>query len=259
MLKTLKIRTALATVGAAACAALVGPSVGLAAEPADSAQQAPASAAPVENLYDPGRLSYFAFVQHPTVARTEPNPDADTVGRLGLKTEDRTDELVLVLERTVGPGGETWYRVRLPIRPVGSTGWVPASTLEGLQPVRTFLTVDTSRFQATLVKNGKTIFRARVGVGQSRWPTPHAEGYVRDELRGLGGRGSIYGPVALGTSLKSEVLTDWPQGGVIGIHGTNRPEILGRGRISHGCVRMTNRNIVRLSRLLEVGTPLTIR
>src|SRR5829696_2360836 len=31
------------------------------------------------------------------------------------------------------------------------------------------------------------------------------------------------------------------------------------GRISHGCVRLRNEDIVRLSRLMPVGTPVTIR
>ena len=253
MVKTSRMRITSAAAAVAAC--LVLPSAAPAAEPAATVAQAP-----VENLYNPGRLSWFSFVKRATVAHTGPSADAGEVGKLGLKTEDGTDELVLVLARAVGPGGETWYRVRLPIRPAGSTGWVPASALEQLEPVRTHLKIDTRRFRATLIKNGKVVFRARVGVGQARWPTPRAEGYVRNELRGFGGgRNSIYGPVALGTSIKSEVLTDWPGGGVVGIHGTNRPEILRRGRISHGCVRMENRNILRLARLIEVGTPLSVR
>ena len=258
MRKTTRMRM-IGVAGAAVCAAIAAPSAGAAAEPVTASQAPGAQPAPVENLYNPGTLSYFSFVKRATVAHKQPDLDSGEVGRLGLKTEDRTDELVLVLERTLGPGGETWYHVRLPIRPVGSTGWVPASALEKLEPVRTHLIVDTRRYRATLIKNGKAVFRARVGVGQSRWPTPRAEGYMRNELRGFGGKGSIYGPVAMGTSIKSEVLTDWPGGGVVGIHGTNRPEIIRRGRISHGCVRMTNRNILKLARLVEVGTPLSIR
>jgi lipoprotein-anchoring transpeptidase ErfK/SrfK len=68
----------------------------------------------------------------------------------------------------------------------------------------------------------------------------------------------FYGPIAYGTSAKSAVLTDWPGGGFVGIHGTNQPQLI-PGRISHGCIRMRNRNILRLSRLMPVGTPLTIR
>jgi lipoprotein-anchoring transpeptidase ErfK/SrfK len=54
------------------------------------------------------------------------------------------------------------------------------------------------------------------------------------------------------------VLTDWPGGGFVGVHGTNEPQLI-PGRISHGCVRLRNEDILRLARLLPVGTPVTIR
>jgi lipoprotein-anchoring transpeptidase ErfK/SrfK len=64
--------------------------------------------------------------------------------------------------------------------------------------------------------------------------------------------------IAFGTNGRSAVLTDWPGGGFIGIHGTNQPGIL-PGRVSHGCVRLPNPSISRLDRLMRVGTPVTIR
>jgi lipoprotein-anchoring transpeptidase ErfK/SrfK len=94
-----------------------------------------------------------------------------------------------------------------------------------------------------------------VGVGQRRWPTPRGEFYVREKLAGFGD--PFYGPVAFGTSARSPVLTDWPGGGFVGIHGTDRPELI-PGRISHGCIRMRNADIVRLARLMPLGTPLTV-
>jgi lipoprotein-anchoring transpeptidase ErfK/SrfK len=54
------------------------------------------------------------------------------------------------------------------------------------------------------------------------------------------------------------VLTDWPGGGFIGIHGTDRPALI-PGRISHGCIRMRNADILALARRMPVGTPVTIR
>ena len=57
----------------------------------------------------------------------------------------------------------------------------------------------------------------------------------------------FYGPVAFGTTARSAVLTDWPDGGFIGIHGTNEPQLL-PGRVSHGCIRLRNRDILRLHR-----------
>ena len=126
-----------------------------------------------------------------------------------------------------------------------------------LQPVSTWLRIDRRRFRATLVRHGRVVFRARVGVGQRQWPTPRGEFYVRDRLAGYGQAGSFYGPVAFGTSARSPTLTDWPGGGLVGIHGTSLPQLI-PGRISHGCVRLRNSDILRLARLMPVGTPLTI-
>jgi lipoprotein-anchoring transpeptidase ErfK/SrfK len=69
---------------------------------------------------------------------------------------------------------------------------------------------------------------------------------------------AAYGPIAFGTSARSSVLTDWPGGGYIGIHGTDAPRLI-PGHISHGCVRLRNAAILRLARVMSVGTPLTIR
>jgi lipoprotein-anchoring transpeptidase ErfK/SrfK len=69
--------------------------------------------------------------------------------------------------------------------------------------------------------------------------------------------GSFYGPVAFGTSAYSPV-SDRPGGGVVGIHGTDRPELI-PGRPSHGCVRLRNGDVKRLARLMPVGTPVRVR
>ena len=53
------------------------------------------------------------------------------------------------------------------------------------------------------------------------------------------------------------MLTDWPAGGFVGIHGTDRPEIL-PGRLSHGCIRLRNEDILSLAELMPVGTPVEI-
>ena len=95
-----------------------------------------------------------------------------------------------------------------------------------------------------------------MGVGEPHWPTPSGRFYVRERLTGF--TDPIYGSLAFGTNGRSAVLTDWPGGGFIGIHGTNQPEIL-PGRVSHGCVRLPNPAIRRLDRLMRVGTPVTIR
>lgn len=211
---------------------------------------------PVTRLSDPAGVSRYAFVDRATVARREPSRSSAAVARLGTRTEDRTDELVLALERT-RPGGRPWVRVRLPVLPNGRTGWVPEAHLSPYRRVDTWLQVDLRRQRATLRKRGRRVFTARVGIGKRAWPTPRGHFYVRNRLSGYG-LGSAYGPLAFGTSARSAVLTDWPGGGVVGIHGTDQPERL-PGRVSHGCIRLKNEDILRLDRLMPVGTPISVR
>jgi len=48
-------------------------------------------------------------------------------------------------------------------------------------------------------------------------------------------------------------LSDWPGGGLAGIHGTDRPDLLGQA-VSHGCVRVSNSVARELERLAPLGT-----
>jgi hypothetical protein len=43
----------------------------------------------------------------------------------------------------------------------------------------------------------------------------------------------------------------------LAIHGTDKPELLGR-RVSHGCIRLSNANALRLFHDVQVGTPVMI-
>jgi lipoprotein-anchoring transpeptidase ErfK/SrfK len=164
--------------------------------------------------------------------------------------------VVAVVDGATGRDGAAWVLVRLPILPNGSLGWVPRSALSGYGVVHTHLVVDRDRLTATLYDRGRPVFRAPVGVGRPRWPTPPGRFYVRSRLTRF--RSAFYGPLAFGTSARSTTLTDWPGGGFIGIHGTDRPDLL-PGRVSHGCVRMRNADLLRLARLMPTGTPIAIR
>ena len=100
-------------------------------------------------------------------------------------------------------------------------------------------------------------FSTRVGVGQSRYPTPRGEYYVREKLQGY--YAPAYGPRAFGLNARSAKLTNWPGGGFIGIHGTNQPGLI-PGRISHGCVRVNNAAVLRLFRLMPpMGRKIAVR
>jgi lipoprotein-anchoring transpeptidase ErfK/SrfK len=139
------------------------------------------------------------------------------------------------------------------MRPNGRTGWVQRETLGPLHLVRTQLRINRRTLRATLYSSGRKVWSSPVGVGRPGMQTPAGRFYIRERLSGFG---STYGPVAFGTSAYSR-LSDWPGGGVVGIHGTNQPSLI-PGRPSHGCVRVPNRAVLRLARLMPIGTPVLI-
>jgi lipoprotein-anchoring transpeptidase ErfK/SrfK len=122
--------------------------------------------------------------------------------------------------------------------------------------VTTFLKIKRKTRRAILFKQGQRVWVARIGIGKAGTETPPGNFYVREKLlpRDPGG---IYGVFAFGTSATSPTLTDWPGGGIIGIHGTNQPGLI-PGRISHGCIRVRNKAISQLRRLMPLGTPIQI-
>lgn len=213
-----------------------------------------ANAGPVR-LSNLNGVSRYAAVLQPVAARARPSAAAKVVGRLTTRTPEGTTNIVLLLAR-VDLNGSLWLKVRLPMLPNETTGWVPRAALGGDNTVITHLVVDTQRLRATLYRKGRAIFSAPVGVGKPGTPTPRGQFYIRNKLTKYAD--AFYGPLAFGTSARSAVLTDWPAGGYIGIHGTNEPGII-PGRVSHGCIRLRNADILRLARLMPPGTPLTIR
>jgi hypothetical protein len=222
--------------------------------PASGALREPGAQGPLgdEQLSDETTVTRWAHAARRAPVRSSLGPDARRVARLRYWTEDRRPEVYLVLASRRARG-TTWLHVRIPGRPNGRTGWVPADALGALHLVRTHFVVDRRSAQATLYRAGKVVWRAPVGVGAPATPTPAGRFYIREVLRAPGG---VYGPWAFGTSAYSS-LSDWPGGGVVGVHGTDQPQLL-PGRPSHGCVRVRNGDIRRLVRLMPIGTPVQI-
>ena len=185
-----------------------------------------ASAPPGETVLSDGRtLSRWAYPQAGAIVRKTPSRAARAVGRLHFLTEDGQAEIYLALRKTrMAPTGVTWIQVSVPKRPNNVTGWVAASALGTLHVVRGRLVVRRSKLRATLYNGaGRAIWSAPVGIGRPSLATPVGHFYVREKLRAIGS--SMYGPFALGTSAYAPKLTDWPGGGVVGIHGTDQPQL----------------------------------
>jgi hypothetical protein len=221
-----------------------------------SARLAPLRTGQSQQLSDERVLSRWAYVDEPVWARTSASRKGRKIKRLSYYTPDRTDELVLTLRRRRMRDGSEWVLVRLPMRPNNRTGWVPREALGGFNVVTTKLRINRSSLRATLFRRGHVVWQARVGVGKRGTPTPAGNFYVRERLVPSNPHG-LYGTFAFGTSAYSDVLTDWPGGGMVGVHGTDQPNLI-PGRPSHGCVRVRNGPISKLSRLMPLGTPISI-
>lgn len=150
----------------------------------------------------------------------------------------------------------TRYKVLLPIRPNGSTGWIdPGNVKKFVHDYK--IIVELSAFRLTVYKGKNIAVTEKIGVGTDELPTPNGRYYLKVLLKSTD-PGGLYGPFAYGLSGFSEQLTSWNGGqGVIGIHGTNHPELLGR-KVSHGCIRMSNGAITKLASFLPLGTPVIV-
>jgi lipoprotein-anchoring transpeptidase ErfK/SrfK len=148
-----------------------------------------------------------------------------------------------------------WFRVQLPIKPNGVTGYVRARAVETGR-VRSRVVVDLSSKRLTLYRNGHRAFKTPVAVGSRATPTPTGRYYVNQRLIPQD-PGGPYGPAAIGISAYSTALTGWTQGGPIAIHGTNEPWSIGHA-VSNGCIRVRNPVLRRLFEVTPAGTPVVI-
>jgi hypothetical protein len=164
-------------------------------------------------------------------------------------------QTLLAIQARFGRDGRLWYQLSLPGRPNGQRGWIRADRMNA-QPARNRITVRRGRrtIEVRRISDRRLLLRSIVAVGTPLAPTPLGRDFY--VTQGFVPTEPFYGPFALATSAYSS-LTDWPGGGVAGIHGTNQPELLGQA-VSHGCVRVRNSVALRLRSLAPPGTPIDI-
>ena len=151
--------------------------------------------------------------------------------------------------------GDPWLRILLPMRPNGAAGWVQERDVT-TRRTRQRIVVDLSSRTLRYYRSGRLSDRFSVGVGRPETPTAVGTFYVWAQIPQASPFGP-YGVFALGLSGFSPVLTDWPGGGRMAIHGTSN--VGDRGEmVSHGCVRVFNDDMVTLKQV-PMGTPVVIR
>ncbi len=154
------------------------------------------------------------------------------------------------------PDGTLWYEVYVPKRPNMTKGWVLASDVTTtVNPY--YLQIYLGAHRLELYEEGQLVRTYPIAVGKGSAPTPTGDFFISNEMQ-TGNPGGAYGPIAMGISAFSDVLTDWPEGGQVGIHGTNSRSSIGNS-VSHGCIRLYNESIVELAATIDPGTPVFIR
>ncbi|TMK95655.1 MAG: L,D-transpeptidase [Actinobacteria bacterium] len=207
-------------------------------------------------LSNEGTLTTWAHPVAEVSIRAQPLAKSRTIARTRLATEDGYPEVYLLLSSFTDAHGDVWVRMRVPGRPNGRIGWVSREALGEFRVTRWLLQVSLSARRIKAFYKGKLRFNYPVGVGKPSTPTPPGHFWIREIFK-LSSRSNPYWPYAIGTSDYSR-LTDWPGGGVVGIHGDfGEPQLI-PGDPSHGCMRLRNRDLAQLAPLLSVGTPLHI-
>jgi hypothetical protein len=187
---------------------------------------------------------------------TSPRRGSRRVGRIHLETEDGFAEVYLLLSAYTDPSGMEWVELRIPGRPNGRTGWVSREALGDFHRTQWSIVVNLRRRRLSAFFDGRLRRTAPVGVGKPSTPTPTGRFWIRERFQ-VKDRSSPYWPYALGTSDYS-TLSEWPGGGVVGIHGPFGEPGAIPGDPSHGCIRMLDADIGWLGPRVTLGTPVHV-
>ena len=188
--------------------------------------------------------------------RAAPRATARVIATLSeFRPQDYRARYVLALgtKRDLTGRKIAWYRISVPGRPNGRVGWVRALDVSIRRlPWQVVVLRESKLIQVW--KGSELVYQSKVAVGAPGTETPTGLFYVTVRFRPV--KQAFLGAFAFETSAYSK-LSEWPGGGVVGLHGTRQPWLLGRA-VSHGCVRLSNETASFLRDRLPLGTPIRI-
>ena len=192
------------------------------------------------------------LVMSSAAVRAAPESSARVLRVLHRFGTDGQFVLVFAVHARRDADGHWWYELSLPGRPNGQRGWILGGLVDLTPAVnRIVVHVGSRTLDVRRIVGGRLLLRTVVAVGKPGAETPLGRDFFV-QGRYLP-RDSFFGPFVLVTSAYSKV-SEWPGGGLAGIHGTDEPGLLGRA-VSHGCVRVANTVALALERLAPLGTP----
>jgi lipoprotein-anchoring transpeptidase ErfK/SrfK len=186
--------------------------------------------------------------------RVAADPHARVIRVMHQFRSDFRPQVMFAVNAKTGSDGEPWYRISIPMRPNGTFGWIPAKTVK-LSPTHSQIVINLNRRTIDIYRFGKHKWHGKVAIGAPGRETPVGHYFVASRF--VPYHDTFLGVFAEETSAYSK-LTEWPGGGVVGIHGTSLPQLLGQA-VSHGCVRVSNTTARHLKSLAPLGTPILIK
>jgi lipoprotein-anchoring transpeptidase ErfK/SrfK len=123
------------------------------------------------------------------------------------------------------------------------------------------LTLKLKEKKVYVYKDGKAIANYPVAIGKKGWETPTGEWYVMEKITNPGWtsfkNGSVISP-GKKNPLGERWIGFWTDGkDVIGFHGTPDTSSVGKA-VSHGCVRMFDKDVKALFPMVKVGTTVKV-
>jgi hypothetical protein len=226
-----------------------------------SGAQAASAASVMPDQILSNELTYtrWAYVARIANIYAGPGPKSRIITRLHWYTEDGFNEIYPALRAHWARNRREWVEIRIPGRPNGRVGWVLRNALGQFHMTHQLVVINLRTERMYFYYRGHRIWSAPVGEGAPNTPTPTGHFWIREEFVLTGDPSNGYYPYAFGTADYS-TLTDWPGGGVVGIHGpygASWNQI--PGRISHGCVRLHVPDDFWLGHHLHLGTPLLVK
>jgi lipoprotein-anchoring transpeptidase ErfK/SrfK len=107
------------------------------------------------------------------------------------------------------------------------------------------ITVNTANHTLTLFRDNRVYKTYPIAVGKPATPTPKGTFKIVNKAINPGGP---FGVRWLGLNAPN---------GDYGIHGTNNPSSIGKN-VSNGCIRLFNKDVLELSKLVSIGTSVKI-
>jgi lipoprotein-anchoring transpeptidase ErfK/SrfK len=132
----------------------------------------------------------------------------------------------------------------------------PESTVDN-----TYLVIKLSQRRVYVYQNDKLKVSYPIAVGKAGWETPMGTYKVLDMQRDPAWEHPWSGeviPPGPDNPLGARWIGFWTDGrNFIGFHGTPNEHLVGQA-VSHGCIRMRNKDILALYALVSMGTPVKV-